>query len=159
MPTYAIISIIICALISVYMCYWLVASGFKTYQFVREAKTAMGMVVELHEEIERKQRKDSNGHYRYVTEKSYYPVIEFTTESGKPVVFRGAKGYDPPRYRVEDPVAVIYQVGEEEIKTKINSFDELWSDLIATAVVSGIFLILCFVIYYFSSKNTPGFDE
>ena len=119
MPTYAIISIIICALISVYMCYWLVVSGFKTYQFVRDAKTATGMVVELHEEIERKQRKDSNGHYRYVTEKSYYPVIEFTTESGKPVVFRGAKDYDPPRYRVEDPVAVYTRWVKKRSKPKL----------------------------------------
>lgn len=39
---------------------------------------------------------------------SYFPYVRFTAHDGSIVLFRDASGSDPPAYRVDEPVVVLY---------------------------------------------------
>jgi hypothetical protein len=43
---------------------------------------------------------------------SYFPLVRFTTRDGALVRFRDASGSDPPAYRVDDRVAVLYAAND-----------------------------------------------
>jgi len=88
-----------------------------TRRFLATAITAQGVV----KENVPHQEHDKNNNIKWV----YYPRISFRTSDGQELSFMSDAGSNPPSYRVNDRVAVVYDPHQPE-HADVNSFMALW---------------------------------
>jgi len=81
--------------------------------FFSKAEATTGTVVELRE-----------SRFSNTTRRGKYPVIELSTPGGQRRRFEGGSSY-PPKYRVGEPVAVVYDPADPK-DARVDSFTELW---------------------------------
>jgi hypothetical protein len=100
----------------------LLAGGFysvqHTRQFLRTAVEAPGVVTE-------NLRQESSSSDRSGLSWSYYPRIRFRTSDGQEIVFISSTGTNPPAYRVNEPVTVLYDPRQPR-HAFIKSFAQVW---------------------------------
>jgi len=97
-----------------------------TRQFLQAAVTAPGVVTE---NVWREDRTSDRG-----TSGAYYPRIHFRTTDGQDVSFVSSTGSSPPSYRVNEPVAILYDP-QQPFNASISSFGSLWA---ASIVLFGL---------------------
>ena len=88
-----------------------------TQEFIKDSVLAQGKVIELIRHIS----EDSEGYISY----TYRPQVEFLTPEGEINQFESNMGSNPPAYRVNEAVEVVYLTNAPE-QAKINSFTSLW---------------------------------
>jgi hypothetical protein len=104
-----------------------------TREFLAEAETATGTVIEL---VKRRSR-DSDG---YATD-YYYPVVEFTAFNGDLYQFESQTGSSPPSVQVGEAVEIIYD--PENIKdARIRGFFSLWGFAFIFGLVGTIYILV-----------------
>lgn len=109
--------------------------GGKRYLLSRGGVHIGGTVVENYESLTTVRRDDrSNAREMEV---SYYPVVEFTTQQGETIRFRGSTGSAVPDYEVGTPVEVLYDP-RNPYGAQMADFSQLW---LGPAVVTGAGLI------------------
>lgn len=91
---------------------------------------AEGTVVRL----QRRYTRNSDGHGRYV----YRPMVQFRTEAGEDLEFRGSTGTGSPAYRRGERVTVLY-LPQSPQDAKIDSFGDLWGGPLITFIVGLVF--------------------
>jgi len=100
----------------------LLAGGFysvqHTRQFLRTAVEAPGVVTE-------NLRQESSSSDRSGLSWSFYPRIRFRTSDGQEIVFISNTGTNPPVYRVNEPVTVLYDPRQPH-HASIKSFAQVW---------------------------------
>ena len=94
--------------------------------FLRGSRAAMGVVVGFDERRDRE-------------EPGYFPIVRFTTESGREVKFLSEAGSSHPSSQVGDAVPIRYRPDVPE-RAEIDSFMGLWGLAIVFAALSGAFL-------------------
>ncbi|PKM42401.1 MAG: hypothetical protein CVV05_18445 [Gammaproteobacteria bacterium HGW-Gammaproteobacteria-1] len=87
--------------------------GFNRWKLRRNGVRTMGTVVDI----------SVSG---ITTEKAFYPVVEFKTDTGNKIRFRGTTGTAySPSYQQGQLVKVIYSQ-QEPWNAKIDNFEQLW---------------------------------
>lgn len=128
-------------------------AGFAGYYTVHQKQTlsqatqANGTVVEL-------ERSPFIGRRSVRHRYSYYPIVEFTTATGKRIRFRGGVASAPPIFHPGEAVTVFYEPSRPE-EAKINTLSELWL-LPLVAGGSGVLLILiggCPLLYFMFKRR------
>jgi len=89
-----------------------------TRQFLRTAVEAPGVVTE-------NLRQESSSSDRSGLSWSYYPRIRFRTSDGQEIDFISNTGTNPPVYRVNEPVTVLYDPRQPQ-HASIKSFAQVW---------------------------------
>lgn len=89
-----------------------------TRQFLRTAVEAPGVVTE-------NLRQESSSSDRSGLSWSFYPRIRFRTSDGQEIVFISNTGTNPPVYRVNEPVTVLYDPRQPH-HASIKSFAQVW---------------------------------
>lgn len=84
-----------------------------TVEFLADSVSTTGTVVELIYE------EDSEG------DETYYPVIEFSTQSGESLRHKSRGGSYPAPYDIGEGVEILYNPANPH-EAQINSFTELW---------------------------------
>ncbi len=101
-----------------------------TYQserrFVTSALRVGGTVVEL----ERQSSSDGSG--------SWYPIVQFETESGAPTRFRARVGSNPPSWEVGEAVEVLYLPNDPD-SARLAGFFSLYIGTFVTGLLALIF--------------------
>lgn len=92
-----------------------------TQDFIAQAVTAQGRVIDLH--VSRSTRRDSNNNSRESI--TYYPIVEFTDRNGQSISFQSNTGSYPASYDRGDLVEVLYLPNKPR-DASINSFGSLW---------------------------------
>lgn len=110
------------------------------YEFMTEAVTAEGTVVELV-----KSRNLSK------------PVVKFVTQQGQEIVFHSAISSTPPAYSVGEKVEVIY-LPDRPASAKINDFFSVWWRSFVMGFIGGM-VILTGVIKIYGPKWKAHRDE
>ncbi|MBU7582497.1 MAG: DUF3592 domain-containing protein [Nostoc sp. TH1S01] len=100
--------------------------GVNTRSFFGKSISTQGTVIDV---VKHKSR-DSNGR----SSTNYYPVIEFTANSGKLVEFEANSGSNPPTYTQGQKVEILYNPQEPE-SAMINSSADLW---VLPAIFTGL---------------------
>ena len=111
----------------------------RTKDFLDQAVTAPGIVIELKQE----KSSDSNNNTTY----DYRPVVQFDTKDGQRIVFTSDTATNPPSYHTEDEVEVIYNP-KEPLDAKINTFFSLWLGVILLLGLGAIFTIVGVNMFY-----------
>lgn len=88
-----------------------------TRRFLATAVSVPGVV----KEIVWQESPSSNNHRRG----SFYPRISFRTTDGQEISFIANIGSNPPSYRVNDPVTIVYDP-QQPFHANIRSFTGLW---------------------------------
>lgn len=102
----------------------------QTINFTASAARTDGVVLRL----DRRYSTDSDGNSGYL----YYPVVQFTSSSGRAVEFRGSAGTRPPMYRKGERVAVLYDP-ETPDDARIDSLSDLWLGSLITGTIGFAF--------------------
>lgn len=108
-------------------------SGWLTVQSMELTATgirAEGTVVRL----QRKYSRDSEGRGRYM----YHPIVQFGTEAGEDIEFRGSASSSSPSYRRGERVSVLYHPRAPQ-DARIDSFGGLWAGPLITLIVGFVF--------------------
>lgn len=101
--------------------------------FKANAAQAEGTVVRLQSEYSR----DSEGRGRYM----YYPIVQFGTEAGEDIEFRGSVGSSSPSYRRGERVTVLY-FPQAPQDAKIDSIGGLWVGPLITGGAGLVFTLV-----------------
>lgn len=99
-----------------------------TRSFLATAIPSQGEIIAL----DRRQDDDST---------SYYPVIQFETQSGQIIEFTSATGFDFSTYQVEDEVTILYSQ-ESPQEARIDSFSALWMPSLTLLSIGGLFTLI-----------------
>jgi hypothetical protein len=94
--------------------------------FLRGSRATMGAVVGFEERRDRE-------------EPGYFPIVRFTTDSGREVKFLSEAGSSHPSAQVGDAVPVRYRPDVPE-RAEVDSFMGLWGLAVVFATLSGAFL-------------------
>ncbi|NTV47862.1 MAG: DUF3592 domain-containing protein [Chlorobiales bacterium] len=109
--------------------------GIRRYVFLRRSLRAQGMVVEQFVQDSAEQSK------------FYYPVVEFRTESGETVQFRGGAGNaGGPQIQTGTTVDVLYDPSKPS-QAQINSFVQYWLGPLGITVM-GLVIMAMGVFFY-----------
>lgn len=118
--------------------------SFKTVNFVNNATKADGVIIKLEQRISR----DSDG-----TSYSYYPVFAFIDHVGEKHVIYSNTGTNPPAYRVNEKVEVLYSANNSK-DAQINTFTSLWLLPLFLSVFGAIFFLIGLIpLLIFRKKN------
>lgn len=116
--------------------------GWNRYALSSAGLRTQGRVVENYKAVSTTDSPPGGGSsgqirnkYTYV---SYYPVIEFATERGETVRFRGSTGSGVPEYEPGAPVEVVYDPANPH-KAQMTAFSQQW---LGPLVVTGVGLLL-----------------
>lgn len=101
-----------------------------TASFRREAASATGTVIDL--TLERSGGTDGAS--------VYYPVVEFSTEKGETIRFRGSSGSSPPAFSKGQTVTVRFR-SEDPYRARIESFPSMWLGTLITGFIGLPFAI------------------
>ncbi len=101
---------------------------FHRYFFLKNALTTNGEVIQL---LYSRGGPGEGG--------VYFPLIKFSTSTGKIITFQSSVGKNPAAYSVGDKVPVLYQESAPK-EARINSLCEIWW-LPVTLTVAGILFI------------------
>lgn len=119
--------------------------GWNRYALSSNGLRAQGRVVENHKSVSTTDSPPGGGSsgqirnkYTYV---SYYPVVEFVTENGETIRFRGSTGSGVPDYEPGTPVEVIYDPAEPH-SAQMTAFSQRW---LGPLVVTCAGLVLIFM--------------
>ncbi|MBN2414863.1 DUF3592 domain-containing protein [bacterium] len=115
-----------------------------TASFRRDALSAPGTVIDL--TLERSS-SSSGG-----SSSMYYPVVEYRTNDGETIRFRGGTGSNPPSFKRGQQVTVRYRPGEP-YRAKIDSFGQMWLGVIITGSIGVPFFILGFVFLLIPARR------
>lgn len=96
--------------------------------FMAEAVSAQGTVIDLVQS-------------RSSSQRSYRPVVRFSTEDGQTLEFTSSFGSNPPGYARGDSVQVLYPPDDPQ-QARIHSFLALWLMPIIFAGVGGVFALI-----------------
>lgn len=110
---------------------------FERYDLLNTGEYAEGMVVDNYHSRStyRDERTNEN-----IVETYYFAVVEFQTDSGETVRFRGATGSRTPEYENGTVVQVLYDTAQPS-EAQIVTFSEFWLwPLVATGL--GLFFLL-----------------
>lgn len=105
----------------------------RSMDFTANGLRAEGTVIRLQSEYSR----DSEGRGRYM----YYPIIQFGTEAGEDVEFRGSMGSSSPSYRRGERVTVLYRPQAPQ-DARIDSFGGLWAGSLITGGMGFLFTLV-----------------
>lgn len=115
-----------------------------TASFRREALSAPGTVIDL--TLERSSTSSGS------SSSSYYPIVEFRTEGGETIRFRGSTGSNPPSFRKGQQVTIRYRPGEP-YTAKIDTFGQMWLGVIITGSIGVPFFILGFIFLLIPARR------
>ena len=101
----------------------------KTQEFLDNAVTANGIVVDLVEDYD--DDDDST---------TYRPVVEFVAASQEVTRFTSSIGTSPPSYQKGEAVEVLYLERSPQ-EARIHSFMHLWSSTLLSSVLGLIFFL------------------
>jgi hypothetical protein len=94
-------------------CLWGVYAAYVSWQLETNGETTTGVVVRLDEQ------SDANGGCC-----TYVPIVEFEA-GGNTYSFDGDTASDPPEYKVNEEVTVLYNPSDPNV-AQINKFSERW---------------------------------
>ena len=111
-----------------------VVLGFKRSELLRSGLRTQGVVVDQFKSVS---STIGEGTARITeTSVSYYPVVEFLTQRGATIRFRGATGSGVPDYETGAVVKVVYRPDDPQ-QAKILTFSQFWlGPLVVTVAVS-----------------------
>ncbi|MBD2361156.1 DUF3592 domain-containing protein [Anabaena minutissima FACHB-250] len=98
--------------------------GLNTRSFVATSVKTSGTVIDL---IRRS--------------KVYYPVVKFTPSSGDPTTFEANSGSNPPAFKKDQPVEVLYH-SQEPNSARINSWADLWFLPVIFTAMGSLFVLI-----------------
>ncbi|BAY15914.1 hypothetical protein NIES21_17350 [Anabaenopsis circularis NIES-21] len=107
--------------------------GVHTRSLIGKSISTSGTVIDL----VRHTSRDSNGR----SSTAYYPVISFTSNSGKPIEFEANSGSNPPAYTQGQKVEILYNPQEPE-SAKINSWLDLWFLAVMHTGMGSLFVVI-----------------
>lgn len=110
-------------------------SSLRTLVFVNRAVTTVGVIVDMHEEVEQSGRDAG--------ETFHYPVIRFQTSSGAPIQFQSSINSSSD-YSVGEQVTVLYAESCPDEAT-VKEFTSPWVLSIIMAAFGAVFTISAFV--------------
>jgi len=116
-----------------------------TQQFLAEAMTSNGKVVELI----RSRSSDS------VT---YRPVVQFVAVDGSSIEFTSSSGSNPPSYSRGQSVEVLYRESEPE-KAKINGFFSLWGLAAILGGLGAVFFAIGTSVFLFGRFKSNKIED
>jgi hypothetical protein len=119
--------------------------GFRRSELLRSGQRTQGTVVDQFKSVS---TTVGEGTARTTdTSISYYPVVEFLTQRGATIRFRGATGSGVPDYETGAVVNLVYRPDDPQ-QAKILSFSQFWlGPLVVT--VAGLVCFLMGVGTYF----------
>ena len=85
----------------------------------------------------------------------YYPVIEFLDQNNHPHKITGSVGSNPPAYKRNDKVNLLY-LPETPEKAKVEGFFHLWLGSLITFILGIVFSGIGLLLFSFSSKLKWG---
>ena len=116
-------------------CLWGVYAAYVSWQLQTNGKTTTGIVVRLNEQ--------SDGDGGCCT---YVPIVEFEVD-GRTYSFEGGTASDPPAYRLNEEVTVLYDPADPNT-AQINKFFERWlmpiiliPSMICTSIIVTFFMV------------------
>jgi len=112
-----------------------------THDFLAEAISAQGTVVDMTESHSR----DSSGH----SSTYYYPVIEFKDQRGETIRFTSSSGSNPPSYSRGESADILY-VPSRPQDASINGFFSLWGAAVILGGIGAIFFLTGGLIILFT---------
>jgi len=107
---------------------------FQVKDFVAGSEETEGIVIEMREGPSK-----------------YYPRVRFQTKSGETIEFSSGNGSNPPLYKVNETVPVLYSDANPQYAV-INSFIEIWLGPVIYAGL-GLFFLISFVFQKVKSKS------
>ena len=124
----------------------LIAVTFFLYQntssFIDESQITTGDVIDLSLKT-----STSGSGSSHVGSGVYYPIVQFTTDRGEVIEFRGHTGSKPPAYRKGDVVSVRY-MPEDPYNARINTFFSVWLVVIIPGSLAFLFTLIGAVLLY-----------
>jgi hypothetical protein len=121
----------------------LTVCGFIYYyeqQFLSKAVIASGIVTQLGES------RSSKG------SSTYYPIVEFTDQTGKKTIFSSSFSSNPPAYEVGETVEVYYEP-EKPAQAEIKGFFSQWLAALITGFLGIIFSTIGLASLFAASKK------
>jgi hypothetical protein len=109
-------------------------------QFLNKAITSTGVVTQLGES------RSSKG------SSTYYPIVEFTDQTGKKTIFSSSYSSSPPAYEVGETVEVLYEPGKPS-QAEIKGFFSQWLAALITGFLGLIFSTIGWVNLFIASKT------
>ncbi|QHT67515.1 DUF3592 domain-containing protein [Rhodocytophaga rosea] len=103
-----------------------VISYYNEQQFLNKAISSSGIVTQLGES------RSSKG------SSTYYPIVEFTDQTGKKTIFSSSYSSSPPAYEVGETVEVLYEPGKPS-QAEIKGFFSQWLAALITGFLGMIF--------------------
>ena len=116
-----------------------------TQQFIAEALTSSGKVVELI-----RSRSDDSVTYR--------PVVQFIAGDGTNIEFTSSSGSNPPSYSIGQTVEVLYREAEPE-KAKINGFFSLWGLAAILGGLGAVFFAIGASVFLFGRFKSNKIED
>ncbi len=129
--------------------------ALNTNALIKRAALAQGTVISLEKatRFERDPYYNSSAGRQSVAGRTYsssvyHPMVQFTANSGKRIVFRTKSASNPPEYNPGDKVTVLYDPANPADDPKIASFLELWFTSVILSGLGLAFLLSALGIYF-----------
>ena len=120
--------------------------------FVQTAEHADGTVIEIVEKYSDSNSSSSSRSNRHGSY-TYYPVVEFTDQQGKPHKFQSNTGSNPSRYFVGDKVPVLYDPARPG-SAGIDHWLDLYLGPMVLGILGTVFFIFAIVFLVIGARKS-----
>jgi hypothetical protein len=130
--------------------------GFRRSELFRGGLRTQGVVVDQFKSVSSTvsdEKASSTG-----VSISYYPVVEFQTERGATIRFRGATGSGVPDYETGAVVTVVYRPNDPQ-QAKILSFSQFWLGPLVVTVAGLVLFLMGVGTFFLIGQSERRMDE